>query len=172
MKNTPIPGYDIKWKDITEWIPIDYNNIQEYKNTLDSTSITVDTNIDPFIDTDNGYGLVWTTKKNYELRSTTDLSNAVTVLEAEPLPVRLPDPDPDLPLNEIPVISCEINAQGYAIEDMEPCILVLPGGVNGFAEETVYNCELLPSNGTAIETVYNCSVITRWWYSYRKCWWM
>jgi hypothetical protein len=74
---------DIKyWFDMTEWKKIDYYPIQtlsEYRlgNATHSYNFTVDSNIDPFITievtSDNGYGQIYTSKKNYEIRGLNDL---------------------------------------------------------------------------------------------------
>lgn len=74
---------DIKnWFDMTEWKKINYYPIQtlsEYRlgNATHSYNFTVDSNIDPFITievtSDNGYGQIYTSKKNYEIRGLNDL---------------------------------------------------------------------------------------------------
>jgi len=49
-------------------------------------NFTVDTNIDPFIvievTSDNGYGQIYTTKKNYEIRGLNDLNDPIQYIEA------------------------------------------------------------------------------------------
>lgn len=85
------------WLKITEWKEIDWEPVQtikEYrsipKGTTASTSgnpvpnailpfnFTIDSNIDPFVvievTSDNGYGLIYRDKKNYEIRGTKDLT--------------------------------------------------------------------------------------------------
>ena len=70
------------WFDMTEWKKINYYPIQtlsEYRlgNATHSYNFTVDSNIDPFITievtSDNGYGQIYTSKKNYEIRGLNDL---------------------------------------------------------------------------------------------------
>lgn len=74
---------DIKyWFDMTEWKKINYHPVQtlsEYRlgNATHSYNFTIDSNIDPFIvievTSDNGYGQIYTSKKNYEIRGLNDL---------------------------------------------------------------------------------------------------
>jgi hypothetical protein len=86
------------WLKITEWKEIDYEPVQTIKefrkipkgvtssnigsllpppNTLTPFNFTIDSNIDPFIvievTSDNGYGLIYRDRKNYEIRGTKDL---------------------------------------------------------------------------------------------------
>ena len=69
-----------KWVDITEWEKISIEPVQylkEYRTGTHSFNFTIDSNIDPFITievtSDNGYGQIYTTKKNYEIRGLNDL---------------------------------------------------------------------------------------------------
>lgn len=72
------------WLDITKWKQIDYSPVQtlnEYRTSTQSYIFTVDTSIDPFVSievvSDNGYGQIFTSKKNYEIRG---ISNRSTVV--------------------------------------------------------------------------------------------
>lgn len=81
------PYYDIitngsfaKWVDNTDWkninlVPVQY--LTEYRTSTHSYNFTIDSNIDPFITievtSDNGYGQIYTSKKNYEIRGLNDL---------------------------------------------------------------------------------------------------
>lgn len=87
------------WLDITEWVEIPYEPVQvitETRNTnpggltystwpLPPFNFTIDSNIDPFITievtSDNGYGGVFTDKKNYELRGIKDLGTSGGIIE-------------------------------------------------------------------------------------------
>lgn len=86
------------WLKITEWKEVDWEPVQtikEYRripkgvtpstigtlppqNPILPFNFTVDSNIDPFIvvevTSDNGYGLIYRDKKNYEIRGTKDLT--------------------------------------------------------------------------------------------------
>ena len=71
-----------EWTNITEWFEINLRPVQtfnEYRlgNDLLQYHFTVDTLIDPYITievtSDNGYGQIYTTKKNYELRPPSNL---------------------------------------------------------------------------------------------------
>lgn len=73
-------GVTSSWLDMTEWKIINLEPVQhlkEYRTGTHSYNFTVDTNIDPFVvvevTSDNGYGQVYTSKKNYEIRSANDL---------------------------------------------------------------------------------------------------
>ena len=79
-QSTPItPFYDVlnsigNWINVTQWIEIDYlpiQTIKEFRTGTQSFQFTIDTNIDPFISaevtSDNGYGQVFTVKKNYKI---------------------------------------------------------------------------------------------------------
>ena len=79
------------WMNITEWREIDYEPVQkinEYRridkgatfsgiNPILPFNFTIDSNIDPFlvieVTSDNGYGLTYRDKKNYEIRGIKDL---------------------------------------------------------------------------------------------------
>ena len=71
------------WLKITEWKKIDYEPVQtisEFRKGDDTLpfNFTIDSNIDPFIiievTSDNGYGLTYMDKKNYEIRGLKDLT--------------------------------------------------------------------------------------------------
>jgi len=90
------------WLKITEWKEMDFEPVQkiyEYRqiDNLLPFNFTIDSNIDPFvvieITSDNGYGLTYRDKKNYEVRGLMDLRD----------PVRYIDPiGPFQPISEIP----------------------------------------------------------------------
>lgn len=68
------------WLDMTEWKVINLEPVQhlsEWRTGTHSYNFTIDTNIDPFVvievTSDNGYGQIYTTKKNYEIRGLNDL---------------------------------------------------------------------------------------------------
>lgn len=93
------------WLKITEWKEINYEPVQTIKefrqipkmNTQPTTSMlpppnpilpfnfTIDSNIDPFIvievTTDNGYGLIYRDKKNYEIRGLKDLREPTSYID-------------------------------------------------------------------------------------------
>jgi hypothetical protein len=91
------------WLKITEWKEINYEPVQTIKefrqihkpddtkiNSLEGNPIlpfnfTIDSNIDPFIvievTTDNGYGLIYRDKKNYEIRGLKDLTEPTTYVD-------------------------------------------------------------------------------------------
>lgn len=93
------------WLKITEWKEINYEPVQTIKEfrqvpkiaTQSTTSMlpppnpilpfnfTIDSNIDPFIvievTTDNGYGLIYRDKKNYEVRGLKDLREPVSYID-------------------------------------------------------------------------------------------
>lgn len=90
------PVLDSDWLDITQWRKIDFSPVQtikEFRTGTQSFNFTVDTNLDPFITievtSDNGYGQIYTTKKNYELRSSKDFFDGIGIVEADPLPKRI-----------------------------------------------------------------------------------
>lgn len=64
------------------------NNVVEpdYITVSNSFNFTIDSNIDPFISveivSDNGYGIVYSSKKNYEIRGLNDLYAGVTNIES------------------------------------------------------------------------------------------
>jgi hypothetical protein len=81
--NTITPPNDTtKWLDITEWKLLDLSPVQtikEFRSTsLLPFSFTVDSNIDPFVvvevTSDNGYGQIYTSRKNYEIRGLRDIT--------------------------------------------------------------------------------------------------
>ena len=85
--NIITPYYDVitngansNWNDNTDWKKISLEPIQyltEYRTATHSFNFTIDSNIDPFIvievTSDNGYGQIYTSKKNYEIRGLNDL---------------------------------------------------------------------------------------------------
>ena len=86
---TPIINAD--WLKITEWKIIDLEPVQtikEFRNInvdILPFNFTIDSNIDPLISieikSDNGYGLTYTDKKNYEIRGTKDLTEPTIYLD-------------------------------------------------------------------------------------------
>ena len=74
------PGVDManaggNWLEVTEWRRMDYvpvQSIREYRTGTHSFNFTVDTSVDPYVvaevSSENGYGLTWTARKNYEIR--------------------------------------------------------------------------------------------------------
>ena len=86
------------WSDITKWEIIDLQPVQslsEFRlgNQIYPFNITVDSNLDPYIvcelTSDNNYGLIYTSKKNYEIRSILGLSTKksnITYIASEPQP--------------------------------------------------------------------------------------
>jgi hypothetical protein len=92
------------WLKVTEWKEINYEPVQtikefrninkeengkKYFNLTDNPvlpfNFTIDSNIDPFIvievTSDNGYGLIYKDKKNYEIRSIKDLTEPVKYID-------------------------------------------------------------------------------------------
>ncbi|NBP59034.1 hypothetical protein EBU71_21295, partial [bacterium] len=68
------------WVDNTEWKTINWEPVQyinEWRTGTYSYNFSIDSNIDPFIvievTSDNGYGQIYTSKKNYEIRGLNDL---------------------------------------------------------------------------------------------------
>jgi hypothetical protein len=70
------------WQKVTEWIEIDKEPVQtinEFRlgDNLLPFNFTIDSNIDPFITisvtSDNGYGQIYSDRKNYEIRGIRDL---------------------------------------------------------------------------------------------------
>ena len=70
------------WLKVTEWKKLDYKPVQtitEFRQGSDLLpfNFTVDSNLDPFIvvelTSDNGYGITYRDKKNYEIRGIKDL---------------------------------------------------------------------------------------------------
>jgi len=86
------------WLDITKWEVVDLQPVQSLSEFRLGTqlypfSITVDSNIDPYIvcelTSDNNYGLIYTSKKNYEIRSILGLptkKSNITYIASEPQP--------------------------------------------------------------------------------------
>ena len=86
------------WMDITKWEIMDLQpiqNISEFRlgSQLYPFNITVDSNLDPYIvcelTSDNNYGLIYTSKKNYEIRSILGLptkKSNITYIASEPQP--------------------------------------------------------------------------------------
>jgi len=75
-------GQFTNWIDITEWKEIDLHPIQRISerrlsSNTDPFNFTVDSNIDPFIvvevSSNNGYGLNWRDRKNYEIKGILDI---------------------------------------------------------------------------------------------------
>jgi len=92
------------WRNITEWKEVDYvpvQTIKEFRTTLEPFHIVIDSNLDPYINinitSDNGYGQIYKMIKNYEIRGTKDLTDVVSIIEVDPLPVRLGIPPPLVP---------------------------------------------------------------------------
>jgi hypothetical protein len=103
--NIPSPSIDSgNWLKITEWKEINYEPVQTIKefrkidkvsntktlasptpNQILPFNFTIDSNIDPFIvievTTDNGYGLIYRDKKNYEIRGLKDLREPTTYID-------------------------------------------------------------------------------------------
>jgi hypothetical protein len=83
-QSAPTPVVDSSnWLKITEWKKFNLQPVQtikEYRrgSDLKPFNFTVDSNIDPFLvielNTDNGYGLTYTDKKNYEIRGLKDIT--------------------------------------------------------------------------------------------------
>jgi hypothetical protein len=75
-------GQFTNWIDITEWREIDLHPVQRITerrriSTLDPFNFTVDSNIDPYIvvevNSNNGYGLSYRDKKNFEIKGILDI---------------------------------------------------------------------------------------------------
>jgi hypothetical protein len=101
------------WVDVTEWKIFDLEPVQylnEYRTATHSFNFTVDTNIDPFVvievTSDNGYGQIYTVKKNYEIRSQNDL---FTGYEGDPIEPFSPIVQIQSPFitNPIPIFSTQ-----------------------------------------------------------------
>lgn len=91
-----INGYGI-WADITEWRKLNYIPVQSYREFRTAThsfNFTVDTSIDPYIlaevTSDNGYGLIWTTKATFEIRGLANLEQPLQEVD-KPGPVKIWD---------------------------------------------------------------------------------
>ena len=88
-KNSITPYVDVinhygNWLDVTLWKKLDYlpiQTIREFRTGTQSFQFTVDTNIDPFVTveltSDNGYGQIYRSKKNYEVRSILDINEDI-----------------------------------------------------------------------------------------------
>jgi hypothetical protein len=81
---------NLNWINITEWKQIDFEPVQkiyEFRkvNNLLPYNFTIDSNIDPFvvieISSDNGYGLTFKDKKNYEVRGLLDLRDPIRYID-------------------------------------------------------------------------------------------
>ncbi len=79
------------WLEMTEWKVLNLEPVQylsEYRTATHSYNFTVDTNIDPYIvievTSDNGYGQIYTAKKNYEIRGLNDLFTGYSGDSIEP----------------------------------------------------------------------------------------
>ena len=97
MTSSIAPIVDIEnWLKITEWKEIDYEPVQTikefrkiYKNTDNNPilpfNFTIDSNIDPLITievtSDNGYGLIYKDKKNYEIRGLKDIKQSTSYID-------------------------------------------------------------------------------------------
>jgi hypothetical protein len=89
------PYYDVlnngsyaKWIDITEWKNLNFVPVQtlnEYRTGTHSYNFSIDSNIDPFITievtSDNGYGQIYTSKKNYEIRGLNDMADPIRYID-------------------------------------------------------------------------------------------
>jgi hypothetical protein len=78
------------WLDVTEWKQINYDPVQtinEFRGGDDLLpfNFTIDSNIDPFmvigVSSDNGYGSVYSDRKNYEIRGLKDLTEPYTPID-------------------------------------------------------------------------------------------
>lgn len=93
--DTITPYNNPDWVMINKWREIDYESVQTITEIryIDNTSenpllpfnFTIDSNIDPFITievkSDNGYGLSYVDKKNYEIRSNKDLRDTTVIID-------------------------------------------------------------------------------------------
>ena len=77
-----------KWVDVTDWKMLDFTPVQtisEYRTATHSLNFTVDSNIDPFVvievTSDNGYGQIYMSRKNYEVRGLSDISDPLRYIE-------------------------------------------------------------------------------------------
>lgn len=80
----------LNWLNVTEWKEIDFEPVQklhEFRKIGDLLpyNFTIDSNLDPFIvievTSDNGYGLTYRDKKNYEVRGLLDLRDPVRYID-------------------------------------------------------------------------------------------
>jgi hypothetical protein len=81
-------GSYAKWVDITEWKNLNFVPVQtlnEFRTGTHSYNFTIDSNIDPFITievtSDNGYGQIYTSKKNYEIRGLSDMADPIRYID-------------------------------------------------------------------------------------------
>jgi len=81
-------GSNAQWIDVTEWKNLNFKPVQrisEYRTGTQSFNFTIDSNIDPFVvievTSDNGYGQIYTSKKNYEIRGLNDLSDPIKYID-------------------------------------------------------------------------------------------
>jgi len=84
--STSSPNLDTQnWLKVTEWKNIDFKPVQTIKefrtsDNLNTYNFTIDSNIDPFVTievtSDNGYGEIYSDRKNYEIRGLSDLGNS------------------------------------------------------------------------------------------------
>lgn len=94
--STTPPNLDISnWLKITEWKEIELEPVQTIKefrkidisksNPILPFNFTIDSNLDSFITievtSDNGYGLIYRDKKNYEIRGSKDLVDPVRYID-------------------------------------------------------------------------------------------
>ena len=90
---TPLMNSD--WLKITEWKELDLEPVQkinEFRSIISGTysilpfNFTIDSNIDPFVvievTSDNGYGLIYRDRKNYEIRGLKDLTEPIRYIDA------------------------------------------------------------------------------------------
>ena len=84
------PNDPNNWTKISKWKEINYEPVQtikEFRNSknLEPFNFTVDSNLDPFITvniiSDNGYGVTYGDRKNYELRGLKDLTESIKNLD-------------------------------------------------------------------------------------------
>jgi len=85
------PNLDaLNWLNITEWKLIDLEPVQtitEWRRGDDILpfNFTIDSNIDPYlvieVTSDNGYGQIYTDRKNYEIRGIKDLQEPYSYIE-------------------------------------------------------------------------------------------
>lgn len=85
------PYNDELWINITEWRVLDMvpvQSITEYRTNLLPFNFTIDSNIDPFIvidvTSDNGYGLIYKSRKNYEIRGLLDITEDIPTPPSSP----------------------------------------------------------------------------------------
>jgi len=89
-------GSDKNWLNITQWREIDLEPVQtlsEFRkvpknsemNPILPYNFTIDSNIDPFVvievTSDNGYGLIYRDRKNYEIRGNKDLTEPTKYID-------------------------------------------------------------------------------------------